>query len=87
MPSTTHPEEEEVVDTPGNDGNVSMSEQVKRPNPRRKMMMMINKLLNTTILISQFFSMINLTDPKHVSFLKLNTLMCFKLLYNVDFNF
>jgi len=25
-------EEEETVDAPGNDGNASMSEQVKRPN-------------------------------------------------------
>jgi hypothetical protein len=40
-PSTTNLEEEETVDTPGNDGNASMPEQVKRPNPWRKMMMMI----------------------------------------------
>jgi len=33
-------EEEEIVDAPGNDGNASMGEQVKRPNPWRKMMMM-----------------------------------------------
>jgi len=26
------------VDAPGNDGNASMPEQVKRPNPWRKMM-------------------------------------------------
>jgi hypothetical protein len=30
-----------IVDVPENDGNASMPEQVKRPNPRRKMMMMI----------------------------------------------
>jgi len=30
-----------MVDAPGNDGNVSMPEQVKRPNPWRKMMMMM----------------------------------------------
>jgi hypothetical protein len=42
MPSTTHPEEEEIVDVPENDGNASMPEQVKRPNPWRKMMMMTN---------------------------------------------
>jgi hypothetical protein len=42
-PSTTNPEEEEIVDAPGNDGNASMSEQVKRPNPWRKMMMMMMK--------------------------------------------
>jgi hypothetical protein len=33
--------EEEIVDAPGNDGNASMPEQVKRPNPWRKMMMMM----------------------------------------------
>jgi hypothetical protein len=45
-PSTTNLEEEEIVDAPGNDGNASMPEQVKRPNPWRKMMMMmmINKV-------------------------------------------
>jgi hypothetical protein len=40
-PSSTNLEEEETVDAPGNDGNASMPEQVKRPNPWRKMMMMI----------------------------------------------
>jgi len=39
-PSTTNLEEEEIVDAPGNDGNASMPEQIKRPNPSRKMMMM-----------------------------------------------
>jgi hypothetical protein len=34
-------EEEEIVDALGNDGNTSMLEQVKRPNPWRKMMIMI----------------------------------------------
>jgi hypothetical protein len=29
------------VDAPGNDGNASMLEQVKRPSPWRKMMMMV----------------------------------------------
>jgi hypothetical protein len=28
-PSTTNPEEEKIVDDPGNDGNASMPEQVK----------------------------------------------------------
>ena len=37
--STTNLEEEETVDAPGNDGNASMPEQVKRPNPWRKTMM------------------------------------------------
>jgi hypothetical protein len=40
-PSTTNLEEEEIVGDPGNDGNVSMSEHVKRPNPLRKIMMII----------------------------------------------
>ena len=40
-PSTTNLEEEEIVDAPGNDGNASMPEQVKRPNAWRKMMMMM----------------------------------------------
>jgi len=39
-PSTTNLEEEEIVDAPGNDGNASMLEQVKRPNPWRKMVIM-----------------------------------------------
>jgi hypothetical protein len=39
-PSTTNLEEEEIVDAPGNDGNASMPEEVKRPNQWRKMMMM-----------------------------------------------
>jgi len=42
-PSTTNLEEEEIVDAPGNDGNASMPEQVKRPNPWRKMMMIYGK--------------------------------------------
>jgi hypothetical protein len=36
--STINPEDEEIVDAPGKDGNASMPEQVKRPNPWRKMM-------------------------------------------------
>ena len=35
-PSTTNLEEEEIVGAPGNDGNASMPEQVKRPKPWRK---------------------------------------------------
>jgi hypothetical protein len=50
MPSTTNPEEEEIVDVPENDGNASMLEQVKRPNPW-KMMMMI-KIQNAVTIIS-----------------------------------
>jgi hypothetical protein len=39
--STSNLEEEEIVDAPGNDGNVSVPEHVKRTNPWRKMMMMM----------------------------------------------
>jgi len=35
--STTNPKDEEIVDAPGNDGSASMPEQVKRPDPWRKM--------------------------------------------------
>jgi hypothetical protein len=46
-PSTTILEEEEIVHTPGNDGNTSMPEQVKRPNAwrkkKKKMIMMKSK--------------------------------------------
>jgi hypothetical protein len=41
MPSTTKLEEEEIVDAPGSDGNVSMLEQVKRPNPWRIIIIII----------------------------------------------
>jgi hypothetical protein len=44
-PSTTNLEEEEIVDAPGNDGNASMPEQVKRTNPWRKMMMMMMMMM------------------------------------------
>jgi hypothetical protein len=30
---TTNLDEEEIVDAPGKDGNASMPEEVKRPNP------------------------------------------------------
>ena len=33
------------MDAPGNDGNMSMPEQVKRPNPWRKMMMNLDDSL------------------------------------------
>jgi hypothetical protein len=42
-PSTTNLEEEEIVDAPGNNGNASMPEQVRRPNPWRKMVIMNKK--------------------------------------------
>jgi hypothetical protein len=38
-------EEEEIVDALGNDGNMSMPEQVNRPNAWRKIMMMIKQRL------------------------------------------
>jgi len=41
LTTRTNLEEEEIVDAPGNDGNASMPEQVKRPNPWRKLMMMM----------------------------------------------
>jgi hypothetical protein len=34
-------EGKEIVDGPGNNGNASMPEQVRRPNPWRKTMMMM----------------------------------------------
>jgi len=51
MPSTTKLEEKETVDDPGNDGNASMPEQFKRPNPwiNMMMMMMMNKLAKSTV--------------------------------------
>ena len=50
-PSTTNLEEEEIVDAPGNDGNASVPEQVKRPNPwRRRLMMMMMMMMMMIIL-------------------------------------
>jgi hypothetical protein len=44
-PSTTKLEQEEIVDALGNNGNASMLEHVKRPNPwRRKIMMMMTNI-------------------------------------------
>jgi len=48
-PSTTNLEEQEIVDALGNDGKASMPEQVNRPNPWRKMMM-----LNFCLLLSDY---------------------------------
>jgi len=44
-PSTTNLEEEKIVDALGNDGNASMPEQVNRPNPWRKMMVMMMMMM------------------------------------------
>jgi hypothetical protein len=49
-PSATNLEEDEIVDAPGNDGNTSMPEEVKRSNPWRKKKKMINK--HTTCFIT-----------------------------------
>ena len=50
--------EEGISDAPENDGNASMPEQVKRPNPRRKMMMFISSFyiyfLSLTFCYSQY---------------------------------
>ena len=45
-PSTTNLEVEEIMDALGNDGDASMPEQVNRPNPWRKSMMMMMKYMN-----------------------------------------
>jgi hypothetical protein len=47
-PSTSNLEGEVIVDAPANDGNASIPEQGKRPNPWRKMMMMIMIMMNVT---------------------------------------
>jgi len=45
-PSTSNlEEEEETVDAPGNDGNASMPEQVLRPNPWRKIIIIISLII------------------------------------------
>ena len=51
-PSTTNPEDEEIVDAPGNDGNASMPDHVTRPNPWRKMMMAKIQISLPGVLIS-----------------------------------
>jgi hypothetical protein len=38
------------VDAPEKDDNASMPEQVKRPNPLRKMMMMMNETVTENVL-------------------------------------
>jgi hypothetical protein len=49
-PSTANLEEEEIVDALGNDGNVSMPKQFKRPNPWMKMMMMMMRMMMTVMI-------------------------------------
>jgi len=50
-PSTTNLEEEEIVDALGNDDNASMPEQVNRPNPWRKLMMMMTMMMMTMMMM------------------------------------
>jgi hypothetical protein len=47
-PSTTNIEEKKIVDAPGNDGNSSMPELVKRPNSlrRKKKMIVVRNVLS-----------------------------------------
>ena len=47
--STTNLEEEEIVDSPGNDGNASMPKEVSRPNLWREMMMMMMMMMKPII--------------------------------------
>ena len=65
-PSTTNLEEEEIVDTPGNDGKALMPEQVKRPNTWRKMMMMMMMMILTEIFSKDVLMILCLT-PKYSS--------------------
>jgi len=57
-PSTTNLEEEEIVDALGNDGKASMPEQVKRPNPWRKMMMTTMMMIMDRAFCSYHFTII-----------------------------
>ena len=50
-PSTKNLEEEEIVDALGNDGNASMTEQVSRPNPWTKMMIMMIVMMMMIMMI------------------------------------
>ena len=62
-PSTANLEEEEIVGALGNDGNASMPEQVKRPNPwRRKMMMMMIKAIFPAFYNTTFMDLTRLSD-------------------------
>jgi len=52
--SLTNPGEEGIADAPGNDGNESMPEQVKRPNPWRKMRMISRVRVNLLTIFQQY---------------------------------
>jgi len=51
-PSTTGLVVEEIVDALGNDGDTSIPEQVRRPNPWRKKMMMMMMMMMMMIYLS-----------------------------------
>jgi hypothetical protein len=53
-PSTTNLEDEEIVDEPGNDGNASIPEQVKRPKPWKKKKKKKNMMMMMMILFKRF---------------------------------
>ena len=53
-PSTTDPDDEEIVDAPGKDGKASMPEQVKRTNPWRKTMMTMIVMISNYKLTANF---------------------------------
>jgi len=61
-PSTTNPENQEIMDAPRHAGNASMSEQVKGPNPWRKMMMMIPIVVSSLSLSSVTLHVVRLRD-------------------------
>jgi hypothetical protein len=75
-PSTTNLEEEEIVDAPGNGGNASMPEQVKRPITRgkkkkkkkkKKKMMMMMMIVVVVVVVNV---MIKLYYKSYCSILK-----------------
>jgi hypothetical protein len=53
-PSTTNLKEEEIMAALENDGNTSILEQFSRPNPWRKMMMIINLNLISQLLCQNY---------------------------------
>ena len=63
-PSTTNLEEEEIVYVPGNDGNASMPEEVKRSNPWKKKMMMFTFNTPSLYIYSKLFAQLMTTAVK-----------------------
>jgi hypothetical protein len=47
---------EEIVDAPGKDGNASMPQQIKRPNPWRKTTTMMIMMMMMILVLSVFIS-------------------------------